>query len=99
MKRKPYWEMTAADLAEATRPLDEPLVADQARPLTAAEQEQWQRVRRKRGRPKAGKGFKRVSVSIERGLLARVTALAKERRISRSRLFALVLEEALSKGK
>ncbi len=97
MKRKPYWEMTAKELAEATKQFDEPFVVDQARPLTAAEREQWNRARRKRGRPKVGHGFKRVSVSIEQGLLKRVTALAKKRRISRSKLFAQVLEEALTR--
>jgi metal-responsive CopG/Arc/MetJ family transcriptional regulator len=35
-------------------------------------------------------------VSLEQGLLQRVTALAKKRRISRSKLFAQVLEEALA---
>src|SRR5258707_998055 len=65
MKRKPYWEMTATELAEATKQFDEPFVVDQTRPLTPAERKQWTRVRRKRGRPKMGQGFKRVSVSIE----------------------------------
>jgi metal-responsive CopG/Arc/MetJ family transcriptional regulator len=46
-----------------------------------------------------GQGFKRVSVSLEKGLLKRATALAKKRRISRSKLFAQVLEEALAHGK
>ena len=39
MKRKPYWEMTADELAAATRAFDEPGVADQSRPLTAAERQ------------------------------------------------------------
>ena len=63
--------------------------------LTVAEREQWRRARRKRGRPKVGQGFKRVSVSLEKGLLKRATALAKKRRLSRSKLFAQMLESAL----
>jgi hypothetical protein len=98
MKRKPYWEMTAEELAVATKQFEEPLVADQSRPLTPAEREQWQRVKRKRGRPKVGQGFKRVSVSLEQGLLQRVTALAKKRRISRSQLLAQVLEKAVAEA-
>jgi macrodomain Ter protein organizer (MatP/YcbG family) len=67
--------------------------------LTPAEQEQSNRARRKRGRPKVGGGFKRVSVSLEQGLLKRVTALAKKRRISRSSLVAKALEQALAREK
>jgi hypothetical protein len=96
MKRKPYWEMTANELAEATQAFDEPLVADRSRPLTAGERRQWDRVKRKRGRPRVGQGYQRVSVSIERGLLKRATALARKRRVSRSKLFAQLLEQALA---
>jgi hypothetical protein len=96
MRRKPYWEMTAQELAEATKQFDEPFVADQSRPLTPAEREQWNRVRRKRGRPKIGQGFKRVSLSLEQGLLKRATALARKRGISRSHLFAQMLEKVLA---
>jgi hypothetical protein len=98
MKPKPYWQMTAKELAEATKQFDEPFVADRSRPLTAAEREQWNRLKRKRGRPKVGQGFKRVSVSIEQSLLNRATALAKKRRVSRSRLFAQLLEKALAES-
>ena len=97
MKSKQYREMTSKELAEATKSFDEPFVVDQSRPLTPAEREQWNRVNRRRGRPKIGQGFKRVSVSLEQGLLTRVTALAKKRRISRSMFVAKVLEQALAR--
>jgi len=96
MKRKPYWEMTRQELAEATKSFDEPFVIDQSRPLSPARREQWNRVRRKRAKPKIGQGFKRVSVSLEQGLLIRVTALAKEQGISRSMLVAKALEQTLA---
>lgn len=96
MKQKKYWEMTTEELARATKALDEPLVVDQSRPLSAAEREQWRRVKQGRGRTKLGPGFKRISVQIEQGLLDRITALARKRRISRSRLLAQVLEGALA---
>jgi hypothetical protein len=48
---------------------------------------------------KVGKGFKRVSLSLEQDLLKRVTSLAKKRRISRSGLIALVLTDALAREK
>ena len=88
--------MTTKELSKATEQFDKPFVVDESRPLTSAERDQWEKVRRKRGRPKIGKGFKRVSLSLEQGLLQRVTTLAKKRRISRSRLVALVLTEALA---
>jgi hypothetical protein len=88
--------MNSKELAKATEPFDEPFVVEQSRPLTSAEKDQWAKVRRKRGRPKVGKGFKRVSLSLEQDLLRRVTNLAKKRQISRSRLVALVLTEALA---
>jgi hypothetical protein len=93
MKAKKYWEMTAAELAAATKQLDEPFAVDRSRPLTPAECRQW---KRRRGRPKTGQGYKRISVSIEKGLLKKVTAFAKKHRVSRSRLFADVLTEALA---
>ena len=95
-KSKPYWRMNSKELSKATEQFDKPFVVEQSRPLTSAERDQWEKVRRKRGRPKVGKGFKRVSLSIEQDLLRRVTSLAKKRRISRSRLVALVLTEALA---
>ena len=53
----------------------------------------------KKGRPTIGHGCQLISVSMERGLLKRVTALAKQRRVSRSRLLAEVLELVLNGGK
>ena len=96
MKKKPFWEMNAAELAKATKDFDELSDADRSRPLLPDEQNRWKRAKRKRGRPKEGQGFKRITVSMERGLLRRVTALAKKRQLSRSRLLAQVLEEVLA---
>jgi hypothetical protein len=95
MKSKPYWEMKPKELAEATKTFDEQFVIDDSRPLNPLERAQWNRARRKRGRPKVGQGFKRVSVSLEQGLLDRVTAFAKKGRISRSALVARALEHVL----
>jgi len=96
MTRKPHWEMTAKELAEATKQFDQPFVVDQSCGLTSSDRQKWDKVRSQRGRPRTGKGFKRVSVSLEQGLLMRVTALAKKRRISRSWLIARALERVLA---
>jgi metal-responsive CopG/Arc/MetJ family transcriptional regulator len=55
-------------------------------------------LKRKRGRPRIGLGFRRISVSMERDLLRRVTELARKRGLSRSKLFALVLEQEVTRA-
>jgi hypothetical protein len=42
---KPYWEMTAAELAEATKEFDKPIPWSKTRPLTKAERERFERAR------------------------------------------------------
>lgn len=96
--RKKYWEMNTEELERATKQFDKPIAADVARELTVEEKDQWQRVQRKRGRPKVGKGFKRISISLERGLLDRVTAYARKQRVPRSQFLAEVVEAALAKA-
>lgn len=96
--RKKYWEMNTEELAKATKQFDLPLVANEARALTAEEKVQWQRAKRKRGRPKVGKGFKRISISLEQGLLDRVTAYARKQSVPRSKFLADVVEAALAKA-
>jgi hypothetical protein len=97
LKSKKYWQMSTEELARATKRFDEPFVVDDSRPLTPEERKQWRRIKRKRGRPKAGQGFARVSLSIERGLLKQASALAKKRRIPRSKLFADAIASELAK--
>jgi len=87
--------MTAKELAAATRQFDEPFAADASRPLTEAERRRWQRAKKKRGRPGTGLGVRRISVSMEQGLLRQVTALAKKRHISRSQLLAEAVTSVL----
>ena len=89
--------MNADELAEATKQFDAPFVVDKSHPLTPSERKRWRSLKKKRGRPKVGRGFKRISVSIERGLLERVNALARKRRVNRSKLLALVLEAAIAR--
>ncbi len=96
MKQKSYWEMTASELSEATKQFDEEFVVDKSQPLTSAERKEWNRAKQKRERRKASQGSRRISVTIDQGLLKRATELAKKRRISRSELVSQALEEALS---
>lgn len=57
-------------------------------PLTPAQRKQWERVKRKMGRPKIGEGAQVISLSVERGLLRAVDELARKRGTSRAAVFA-----------
>lgn len=84
--KKPYWEMNAEELARATAEFDEEFVIDESKPLSPEQRREWQRIKRKLGRPRKGAGAKVISVSVERGLLARSDRLAKKLGISRAAL-------------
>jgi hypothetical protein len=92
---KRYQEMNARQLAKATGAFDKELVFDRSRELTDEEKDQWRRARQKVGRPKAGKGVRIVSVSIEKGLLSRADRLARKLQLPRTQLIALGLEALL----
>jgi hypothetical protein len=84
--------MSAEELAQATAEFDQEFVADSFHEPTPEQKAQLQRAKRKRGRPKVGKGFKAISVSIERGLLEKTDRLAKRTGLHRSHLIAQGLE-------
>jgi hypothetical protein len=90
--------MTSNELARATARFDEEFIIDKSREATAKEKAQWQRAKRKRGRPKTGKGVRVVSVSIESGLLDRTDRLAKKLHLHRTQLIAQGLEAVLAKN-
>lgn len=94
-RRKPYAEMNAKELAKATAKYDREFVVDSSKELTPAEKTLWRRAKRKRGRPKVGKGVQVISVSIEKGLLERTDKLAKRLCTQRTRLIARGLEAIL----
>lgn len=74
------------------RELDRPVPPSGTRPMTAAERRQWEKAKRKVGRPKIGKGTAVVSVTVERDLLAWADAYAKEKGLSRARLVGIALD-------
>jgi hypothetical protein len=86
-----YQRMTADELRAATAEFDKEMIVTQSRPLSAEERAWWERVRRRPGRPRRGKGAKVISVSLEEELLAKSDALAKSLGISR----ALLIERGL----
>jgi hypothetical protein len=62
---------------------------------TAAERSRMNRIRRKAGRPRVGQGSKVVAVTIEKGLLNRADAFAKEHALKRAELIARGLKMAI----
>jgi len=81
-------ELGAEDLAELTREFDDEFIADSFTEPTAQQKAQLQRAKRKRGRPRTGKGVKVISLSLERGLLAEADRMAKRLGVPRSELLS-----------
>ena len=92
---KPYQQMNTRELAEATAEFDKEFVADTFSPLTPAQRAQWERFRRKRGRPRTGQGVKVISVSVEKELLDRSDRLARRLGVTRAGLISRSLRAAL----
>ena len=87
---KPYWEMTKAELKEATADLDQEFVP--TRPLAPAMKKRLAHAKAKRGRPRVGQGAASVLVSLERGLLSQADDYAASHNLSRSQLIARSLK-------
>ena len=88
-------KMAAGVSAETTAEFDKQFASDSFRKPTAAEQTKLQRAKRKRGRPKVGKGVKVISVSIEQGLLEETDRLAKKLKVRRTKLISRGLRAVL----
>jgi hypothetical protein len=97
IRQKPYWEMTATELAKATGDFDREGTILQTGPLTRKMKSRWVKAA-KRGRPRMGKGSKRVLISMEKGLLQRTDKLARRRGIGRSELIAEGLKTLFAKA-
>jgi hypothetical protein len=93
-----YERMTPGELREATKAFDKEMIVEKSRPLTVGERKAWETARRKPGRPRRGGGVKVISVSVERGLLARSDALARELGVSRAALIERGLRAVLGAG-
>jgi hypothetical protein len=92
---KPYWEMTTAELREATKEFDQEFIGDTFRPATPTERARFERAR-KRGRPRNGLGAKTISVTVEKQLLAKTDRLAKKLHLPRAALVARGLQAVVS---
>ena len=89
-----YGRMTAEELDREVARFDRDILIDETRPLTPAQKRLHEKVRRQ-GRPRIGKGAKRVLVTIEGGLLEETDRLARQQDISRSQIIARGLRAVL----
>ena len=98
--KKYYDEMTTAELRAATHEFDRELPTGPdglpGRPLNSAERKQWRAVRRKMGRPRIGKGVKRVMISLEEDLLKRSDVYARRHHLNRSQLISAGLRKLIA---
>ena len=100
MKRKPFAKMNADQLAEATREFDgefEPTFQRPPAPEKRRHDAVLQKIKRGRGRPRAGAGVRRVQITMERTLLEGVDHYARENGLSRSELIARCLRPVVSR--
>ena len=93
---KPYQEMTTAELREATQEFDGENVGDTFGLPTPEQRAQFERAKRKRGRPRHGMGAKTISVTVEAALLAKTDRLAKKLKVPRAVLIARGLQAVVS---
>ncbi len=88
-----------AEVARFDKPL--PLDADglPGKPLTPAQRKRWDKIQKRlRGRPKIGRGAKILTVSIERGLLEKADAFARQHKLKRSEMVAHGLLRIMKEG-
>jgi hypothetical protein len=91
-----FSRMSAAELRRATAEFDKEFIADTFGPPPPEAVAQMEKARRKPGRPRVGKGVDVISVSVEKGLLARSDALARRLKVRRSALIARGLRAVLA---
>ena len=70
---------------------DREFIADSFGPMTGEARRRHLRAKRRRGRPQVGSGSRRISVTVEKELLAKTDRLAKRLGVSRAKLIAVGL--------
>jgi hypothetical protein len=100
--KKAYWDMSAKELAAATAEFDVP--GFEPRFLTpppgemAAHSASLRRLKRRRGRPKIGRGSARINITIERGLLGRADQFIRAHGLNRAQAIAKGLKLLMRAG-
>lgn len=101
-RAKPYWEMTAAELAEATKEFDREIPASKMRPLSKEQRQKWERMKRQPSRSvfvlrrPTRKGAQAVVLELDAELLKRTDAYAASRGMTRSEIIENGLKSVLA---
>ena len=102
MKKKSYYqrfmEMSDEQRDAEVAKYDREFVGTPGKPLTPSEKALHRRARSKAGRPRVGRGAKRLTITMERELLNEADLLARKKQISRSQLFAWGIRALLKAG-
>jgi hypothetical protein len=97
--KKPWTEMTTAELRQATKDLNGSVLG-KTRPLSMAERALWEKSRRHRSdRARKTSKTERVNIVLERGLLRAADKVAKENGLGRSELIAQALAAVIGQRK
>jgi hypothetical protein len=93
---KPFVQMTTQELQAATAEFDREMVAAEFGPLSPPAKSRWKKARQRPGRPRQGQGAKVISVTVEKSLLARSDALARNMGVTRAGMIARGLKAVLA---
>jgi hypothetical protein len=93
---KKYWDMNKSELAAATKTFDQEFIADKSRSMSPKERAAERRARR-RGRPRIGKGARKIHITLERDLIKQADRLARQKGMGRSELISRALMAALGR--
>jgi hypothetical protein len=96
---KPYWEMTLAELREATKEFDRPIPLSKMRPLTKAQRERFERMQSGGSRSilvKRSAKTQTVQVELDDELLQRSSRYASRHKMSLSDVINKSLRSALN---
>ena len=93
---KPYWEMTAQELAKATKEFDVEFVADKAKRLPPTMRARWARAKANRDAGTNEANDQVIAVRVEKQLLKHCTDLARKKRVPRDFLISFGLQAVLA---
>lgn len=92
----PFVRMTTEELQAVTAEFGREMVVDEFGPLSARARSRLKKARQRPGRPRQGEGAKVISVTVEKSLLARSDALAKNMGVTRAGMIARGLKAVLA---
>ena len=95
-RMKTFWEMTGAEKKQASKEFDQEFIIDSFRELTPQERAQWEQIQRDLKTTGPHPLYKTVRLRLPRNLVRELDALARQKKISRTKLILLGLGVFLS---